>query len=73
MKKVTFIFGVHNHQPVGNFGHVFEELYRRSYEPFARILHRHPKVKCAFHVTGPLLEWIEENQKDYFGFIKGNG
>ncbi len=70
MKKVTFIFGVHNHQPVGNFGHVFEALYRQSYEPFARILHRHPKVKCAFHVTGPLLEWLEENRPDYFKLLK---
>ncbi len=70
MKKVTFIFGVHNHQPVGNFGKVFEDLYRQSYEPFARILHRHPKVKCAFHVTGPLLEWLEENRPDYFKLLK---
>ncbi len=70
MKKVTFIFGVHNHQPVGNFGKIFEDLYRQSYEPFARILHRHPKVKCAFHVTGPLLEWMEENRPDYFKLLK---
>ena len=70
MKKVTFIFGVHNHQPVGNFGKVFEDLYRQSYEPFARILHRHPKVKCVFHTTGPLLEWLEENRPDYFRLLK---
>lgn len=70
MKKVTFIFGVHDHQPVGNFGKVFEDLYRQSYEPFARILHRHPQVKCTFHVTGPLLEWLEENRPDYFRLLK---
>ncbi|HEY5038526.1 MAG TPA: alpha-amylase/4-alpha-glucanotransferase domain-containing protein, partial [bacterium] len=70
MKKVTFIFGVHNHQPVGNFSHVFEELYNRSYEPFARILHRHPKVKCAFHVTGSLWEWLSDNHPDYLSLLK---
>jgi len=70
VKKVTFIFGVHNHQPVGNFGHVFEELYAKSYEPFARILHRHPKVKCVFHTTGPLLEWFEANRPEYMKLLK---
>ncbi len=70
MKKVTFIFGVHNHQPVGNFGQVFEELFKKSYEPFLHILHRHPKVKCTFHITGPLLEWLEQNRPDYFHMLK---
>lgn len=70
MKTVTFILGVHNHQPVGNFGKVFEDLYRQSYEPFARILHQHPRVKVTFHVTGPLLEWLEENRPGYFRLLK---
>jgi alpha-amylase len=70
VKKVNFIFGVHNHQPVGNFGHVFEALYHQSYEPFLHILHRHPGVKCTFHVTGPLLEWIEANRPAYFKMLK---
>src|SRR5579859_4321193 len=65
LKKVHFIFGVHNHQPVGNFGKVFEDLYRQSYEPFIRILHRHPKIKWTLHTTGPLWEWLEENRTDY--------
>jgi alpha-amylase len=70
VKKINFIFGVHNHQPVGNFGQVFEILYEKSYEPFLRVLSRHPKVKCAFHITGPLLEWIEENRPEYFKTLK---
>jgi alpha-amylase len=70
VKKINFIFGVHNHQPVGNFGQVFEALYEKSYEPFLKILYKHPKVKCTFHVTGPLLEWIEENRPEYFKILK---
>ncbi len=70
MRKVTFIFGVHNHQPVGNFGMVFEALFKQSYEPFLYILHRHPKVKCSFHITGPLLEWLEANRLEYFKMLK---
>ena len=69
MKTLTFIFGVHNHQPVGNFSKVFEDLYKQSYEPFLHILHRHPKVKCTFHVTGPLLEWLEQYRPDYFRLL----
>ena len=32
--SVTFILGLHNHQPVGNFEHVIEEAYKRAYLPF---------------------------------------
>ena len=34
MPKLKFIFGVHNHQPVGNFDFVFEEAYQKAYRPF---------------------------------------
>jgi alpha-amylase len=62
MNRVTLILGVHNHQPVGNFGKVFEELYDKAYEPFLRALERHPRVKFTFHITGPLLEWLQEKR-----------
>jgi len=66
MKKINFLFGVHCHQPVGNFGHVFQESFDRCYSPFIDILLKHPGVRCALHFSGPLLEWIEENKKNYF-------
>jgi len=65
MNRVTLILGVHNHQPVGNFGKVFEELYDKAYEPFLRALERHPRVKFTFHITGPLLEWLQEKRARY--------
>ena len=70
MNQVHFIFGVHNHQPVGNFGQVFETLDKVSYHPFLQVLERHPKVKCAFHVTGPLLEWFEANRPETLKRLK---
>ncbi len=70
MNQVHFIFGVHNHQPVGNFGEVFEALDKCSYYPFLQVLERHPKVKCAFHVTGPLLEWFEANRPETLDRLK---
>ncbi len=65
MGHVTFLFGVHDHQPVGNFGWVFEDSYQRCYKPFLDMLEKHPNVRCALHHTGPLLEWIEENRPKY--------
>lgn len=62
---VKFVFGLHNHQPTGNFDHVFEEAYRKSYLPFAELLERHPRIRVSLHHTGILLEWIQENHPDY--------
>jgi alpha-amylase/alpha-mannosidase (GH57 family) len=70
VRKITLLFGVHNHQPVGNFGFVFEQMYAKSYEPFVRILKQHPKVKCTFHVTGPLWEWIQGHSPEYGDWLK---
>lgn len=69
MKPVDFLYGIHNHQPVGNFEHVFEEAYETCYRPQLEILRRHPNVKAAYHHSGPLLEWIEKRRPDYFEMI----
>lgn len=69
MKKINFLFGVHCHQPVGNFDHIFQESFDRCYNPFIDILLKHQGVRCALHFSGPLLEWIEENKKEYFDKI----
>jgi hypothetical protein len=46
MSSIRFIFGVHNHQPVGNFDHVFEHHVREVYLPFlsalVEVLSHHP-------------------------------
>ena len=51
MKKINFLFGIHNHQPVGNFEHVFEECFQNSYLPFIEILERHPGIKISLHTS----------------------
>jgi alpha-amylase len=62
MSKVRFIFGIHNHQPVGNFQSVFEEAFDRSYYPFLQLLESYPKIRTSIHFSGILLKWIEENR-----------
>lgn len=69
MRPLDFTIGVHNHQPVGNFDHVFEESYKMCYEPQMTVLKEHPGVRMAIHHSGPLLEWIEKNRPKYFDMI----
>ncbi|MGB8657144.1 MAG: alpha-amylase/4-alpha-glucanotransferase domain-containing protein [Candidatus Zixiibacteriota bacterium] len=64
MKKIKFAFAVHNHQPIGNFEHVFEHAFTHSYFPFLEILKRHPRFKTALHYSGILIEWIKEHHPE---------
>ncbi len=70
MKKVQFIFGIHNHQPVGNFDHVFHDACDRSYLPFLQILEKFPNISMAFHFSGSLIEWLEGNRQDVLDLFK---
>lgn len=55
---IHLALAIHNHQPVGNFDHVFEQAYREAYLPFVEVLERHPGVRLAIHYTGPVFEWL---------------
>jgi hypothetical protein len=57
-KRISLALIVHNHQPVGNFGWVIEDVFDKAYEPMIGALERHPTVRLALHYTGPLLEWM---------------
>ncbi|MEO6207264.1 MAG: alpha-amylase/4-alpha-glucanotransferase domain-containing protein [Candidatus Limnocylindrales bacterium] len=56
--RISIALTLHNHQPVGNFGWVFAEVYDQAYEPMVAALERHPTVRLSLHYTGPLLEWF---------------
>jgi alpha-amylase len=55
---VSLSLVIHNHQPVGNFGWVIEDVYEHAYSPLLGALDRHPGVRLALHYTGPLLQWL---------------
>ncbi|MEO0251478.1 MAG: alpha-amylase/4-alpha-glucanotransferase domain-containing protein, partial [candidate division WOR-3 bacterium] len=63
MKK-RLLFGIHNHQPVGNFDHVFEHAYEASYKPFIDVLKDYPEFKFSMHNTGPLWEYFEKKHPE---------
>ena len=68
--KLHLVLLVHAHQPCGNFGHVFEQSYKRCYLPFLEALEQHPFIHVGLHYSGPLLTWIEEHHPEYFGRLK---
>jgi len=70
LTKVSFALVIHSHQPVGNFDHIIEEAYQKSYAPFVRILLEHPRVRLSLHYTGVLLEWIEKRHPEYFDQLR---
>ncbi len=66
---VRLCLTLHNHQPIGNFGHVFEQAYRDSYLPFLEVLEKYPDVRIALHTSGPLMEWLDAEHGDYLDRI----
>jgi hypothetical protein len=57
-RRIALALAIHNHQPVGNFGWVFEDVFRRAYLPLVEALDRHRAVRLSLHYSGPLLEWL---------------
>ncbi len=64
MSRLYLSLAIHNHQPVGNFDHVFAEAHRLAYKPLVAALERHPGVRLALHYTGPLRDWLLEHEPD---------
>lgn len=69
-EAVTLLMAMHCHQPVGNFGFVFEEAYEKAYDPFLRILERHPGVRLALHYSGCLLDWLLLHRPEFIARVR---
>jgi alpha-amylase len=67
--KVTFILGLHNHQPVGNFDHVIEEAYEKSYRPFIEVMKDYPHIPFALHCSGILWDWFADKHPEYTDIV----
>ena len=71
MGHLTLLLAIHNHQPDGNFGHVFQQAYDDCYRPAARgagRVRRTSRWRCT--TPAPLLEWIERERPDYFDKLR---
>ena len=65
MSSIHFGLVIHNHQPVGNFPWVFQQVYEESYLPMIEALEKHPKVRLSLHYTGSLLDWLDEAHPEF--------
>ena len=63
-RRISLTLVLHNHQPVGNFGFVFEDNYQKAYGPMLDALERHPGVRLGLHYTGPLLDWFKAERPE---------
>jgi hypothetical protein len=69
VEPLRFVFGVHQHQPVGNFGYVFEEHTRDVYLPLLKALAEREFFPIVMHLSGPLLEWLESSHSKYLDMV----
>jgi len=69
VNPVGFVFGVHLHQPVGNFDHVFADHLRDVYRPLVERLVERRFFPFTLHISGPLLEWLEAHDAGYLDLI----
>lgn len=70
MKSISLILALHNHQPVGNFDHVLEWAYEKSYKPFLDLLEAHPSIPVVIHNTGCLADFLMARHPDYFDRLR---
>lgn len=52
------MFGVHAHQPAGNFEQVLNDAHARCYKPFIETVYRYPDFKLSVHFSGWLLGYL---------------
>ena len=66
---LRFVFGVHLHQPVGNFDHVMADHVRDVYRPIIERATASGFFPLTLHVSGPLLEWLEDHDTAWLDMI----
>jgi alpha-amylase len=68
--RVSLALVIHNHQPVGNFDWVIEDVYEHAYSPMLLALERHPGIRLGLHYSGPLLQWMAANRPEAIARIR---
>jgi 4-alpha-glucanotransferase len=69
MPPIRFVFGLHLHQPVGNFDHVFEQHVQDVYRPILERLSERDFLPLVLHLSGSLLEWLETHESSYLDLL----
>ncbi|MBI2780973.1 MAG: DUF1926 domain-containing protein [Chloroflexi bacterium] len=69
-RRISLAVTLHNHQPIGNFGWVFADVFEQAYQPMVEALGRHPRVRVGLHYTGPLLEWLRAERPAFIADLR---
>lgn len=64
-QSIRLCLVLHNHQPIGNFDHVFEQAYQDSYLPFLEVFEPYEHLRIGLHTSGPLLDWLDQRHPEY--------
>ena len=67
--ELHFLFGVHNHQPAGNFDGIVAEAAASAYHPFLEVLRDEPDIRLTVHCSGSLLVWLRERAAPTFDLL----
>lgn len=65
-KTINLPIIFHFHQPVDNVEQVFEDVFKKSYEPLIDRISQFSELKVTLHFSGNLLAWLLRNKP---GFI----
>jgi len=68
--KFKLAFALHNHQPVGNFPHIFEQAHKKCYVPFLELIKKYPGIRFSLHQSGILWDWQEKNHPEFFDLVR---
>jgi alpha-amylase len=68
--RISLALSLHNHQPIGNFGWVFAEVFEQAYLPMVEALDRHPTIRLGLHYSGALLEWLRAERPEFVAEVR---
>jgi alpha-amylase len=71
-KKVSINLPIvfHFHQPVNQLPFIFDDVYKKSYEPLIENIFQFSDIKVTLHFSGNLLEWLLENKPEFVEKLK---
>jgi 4-alpha-glucanotransferase/alpha-amylase len=69
-QPVSLLFGVHAHQPVGNFPDVLNDAHLRCYKPFLHVLYRYPDFRFSVHFSGWLLDYLMQHYPEDMALLR---
>jgi hypothetical protein len=69
VSELSFLFGVHNHQPAGNFDSVVADGVGRAYQPFLEVLRDVPDFPVTVHCSGTLLTFLRDKARPTFDLL----